>query len=153
MDDALFEQHFAAAALEADQAMGQAESQINPINAGTSTTTQQEPIWDTPDYLGPSKQRDPPTNPIIDASIHDPIGSDLISDSKDKRKEPNALDDGDELARTAGTLLESVKHDHSQKFQQSSFLSLMRQLRDREVRVEGDKIVDVGCSTSSASVF
>ena len=49
----------------------------------------------------------------------------------------------DELARTAGQLLENVKGDQSRKFQESSFLSLMRQLRDREVRVEGDKFVHV----------
>ena len=45
------------------------------------------------------------------------------------------------LARTAGQLLNSVRDDQSQKFQESNFLALMRQLRDREVRVEGDKIV------------
>ena len=51
--------------------------------------------------------------------------------------------DADGLARTAGELLDKVKHDSNPKFQNSSFLSLMRQLRDREVHVEGDKIVNV----------
>ena len=54
-----------------------------------------------------------------------------------------AANDADELARTAGQLLDNLKHDQSQKFQQSNFLSLMRQLRDREVKVEGDKLVEV----------
>lgn len=51
--------------------------------------------------------------------------------------------DADELAWTAGELLDNVKHDQNPKFQKSSFLSLMRQLRDREVHVEGDKIINV----------
>lgn len=56
--------------------------------------------------------------------------------------------DADELAKTAGQLLDSLKHEQSQKFQQSNFLALMRQLRDKEVRVEGDKMVDVNFDVS-----
>jgi hypothetical protein len=75
------------------------------------------------------------------------IGSDRILEESLKRDEDNIdNDDADELARTAGQLLYNVRHDQSQKFQQSSFLSLMRQLRDREVQVEGDKLVDVSLS-------
>lgn len=77
-------------------------------------------------------------------SDHRPIGSDRILDKARKRgEEGKEADDAEELARTAGQLLEHVKGDQSQKFQQSKFLSLMRQLRDKEVRVEGDKLVDV----------
>lgn len=72
------------------------------------------------------------------------IGSDRILDDAQAREEQNKDDnDADELARTAGQLLENVKGDQSQKFQESNFLSLMRQLRDKEVRVEGEKLVDV----------
>ncbi|KAL8878968.1 MAG: hypothetical protein Q9192_008334, partial [Flavoplaca navasiana] len=72
------------------------------------------------------------------------IGSDIISDEASQRKgETSNEQDADELARTAGQLLENVKHDQSAKFQQSNFLSLMRQLRDKEVKVEGDSIVDI----------
>ncbi|KAK7536063.1 uncharacterized protein J3D65DRAFT_627284 [Phyllosticta citribraziliensis] len=53
---------------------------------------------------------------------------------------PNQEDE--ELARTAGQLLDSVSHDTSEKFQQSNFLALMRKLRDYEVRVDGDKVVE-----------
>ncbi|MCJ1456937.1 hypothetical protein MMC28_007303 [Mycoblastus sanguinarius] len=71
------------------------------------------------------------------------IGSDrILEEAQDREQDRPEIDDGDELARTAGQLLENVKGDQSQKFQESNFLSLMRQLRDREVRVEGDKIVD-----------
>ncbi|CAL8583843.1 hypothetical protein XPA_009459 [Xanthoria parietina] len=71
------------------------------------------------------------------------IGSDSILDEALQRKEESTNEqDADELARTAGQLLENVKHDQSTKFKESNFLSLMRQLRDREVKVEGDSIVD-----------
>ncbi|KAL8854548.1 MAG: hypothetical protein Q9221_000583 [Calogaya cf. arnoldii] len=77
--------------------------------------------------------------------IHYRIGSDSIFDEailRRKEQRPNEQD-ADELARTAGQLLENVKHDQSTKFKESNFLSLMRQLRDKEVKVEGDSIVDV----------
>lgn len=75
------------------------------------------------------------------------IGSDRILDESVEDEEDNkGKKEADELARTAGQLLDNVKHDQSQKFQQSSFLSLMRHLRDREVYVEGDKLVDVSLS-------
>jgi len=54
---------------------------------------------------------------------------------------PKSIDE--ELARTAGSLLESVSHDTSEKFQSSVFLQLMRRLRDKEVTVEGEKFVEV----------
>ncbi|GAM38838.1 hypothetical protein TCE0_034f09897 [Talaromyces pinophilus] len=66
------------------------------------------------------------------------IGSDLIGTTE----ETNAQDhkeDSDELARTAGHLLDSLSHDTSQKFKESSFLALMRRIRDREVHIEGDE--------------
>lgn len=61
------------------------------------------------------------------------------------------MNDGDELATTAARLLDSVAHDTSQKFQESQFLALMRRLRDREVRVEGDQMVDVSSSPLTPS--
>lgn len=62
------------------------------------------------------------------------------------RPEP-VQDDADALAATATQLLENVKDESSRKFRESKFLSLMRQLRDREVHVEGDKIVNVSPTT------
>lgn len=60
--------------------------------------------------------------------------------------------DADELARTAGALLNNVEDNQSQKFKESNFLSLMRQLRDREVHVEGDAIVDVSAHSAFLSI-
>jgi hypothetical protein len=65
------------------------------------------------------------------------IGSDTIAPQLD------GVDESDELAKTAGQLLDSVRHDQSQKFKESNFLALMRQLRDREVTVEGDEFRQV----------
>lgn len=72
---------------------------------------------------------------------HEVIEVHPVGKSHQKDGESNV--EADELARTAGALLENVKSETSKKFQESSFLSLMRQLRDREVTVEGDKFVDV----------
>ncbi|KAJ7902083.1 hypothetical protein B0H14DRAFT_2669831 [Mycena olivaceomarginata] len=51
--------------------------------------------------------------------------------------------ESDELARTAGLLLDTVRDAQAQnpKFQNSAFLGLMRGLRDREVVVEGNEVV------------
>ncbi|RHZ56756.1 protein pex20 [Aspergillus thermomutatus] len=66
------------------------------------------------------------------------IGSDTIPQI-DKNDPLSRLDDADDLARTAGQLLDSVSHDQSEKFRQSNFLALMRRIRDREVQIEGDE--------------
>lgn len=102
-----------------------------------------------------TQNRMPPNDPAKDAvnmysSTEIRIGSDIIIDEVSER-EARGMDtnDADELARTAGQLLDNLKHDQSQKFQNSSFLSLMRQLRDREIQVEGDKLVDVSTSYST----
>lgn len=80
------------------------------------------------------------------------IGSDRILHQDDGRRADTQLhDEADDLARTAGQLLDSVKHEQSQKFQESSFLALMRQLRDREVRVEGDRMINVSSSLPPTS--
>ena len=67
------------------------------------------------------------------------IGSDTIP--AESGLNPQA--ESDELARTAGKLLDTLKEEQSSKFQNSAFLGLMRQLRDREVRIEGDQVVSV----------
>jgi hypothetical protein len=68
-------------------------------------------------------------------TIHDP----LSQDPKTWQEQNNP----DALARTAGQLLDSVRHDQSDKFQKSQFLQLMRQFRDKEATVKGDKIVGI----------
>lgn len=71
------------------------------------------------------------------------IGADQIHDpvSGTSEQRPDAETDPDALARTAGQLLNSVRHEQSAKFQNSQFLELMRRVRDREVQVVGDGFV------------
>ena len=82
------------------------------------------------------------------------IGSDALRyvEKQDRTVEPNTRD-ADELARTAGELLNSVSHDQSDKFQNSQFLNLMRKIRDREVEVQNNDLQDksTGLATSEMS--
>ncbi|KAJ3724705.1 hypothetical protein C8R42DRAFT_662545 [Lentinula raphanica] len=48
----------------------------------------------------------------------------------------------DELARTAGLLLETVKTEQNPKFRNSTFMNLMTQLRDQKVIVKGNEMVE-----------
>jgi hypothetical protein len=67
----------------------------------------------------------------------DPIGADRIQDPNE-----GPQDDPDALAQTAAHLLDSVRNNKSEKFANSEFLELMRAFRDKELRVQGDKIID-----------
>ncbi|KAJ7072152.1 hypothetical protein C8F01DRAFT_1102757 [Mycena amicta] len=49
--------------------------------------------------------------------------------------------DADELARTAGILLETVRDAENPKFKNSEFMTLMRGLRDRDIVVDGNDMV------------
>ena len=60
--------------------------------------------------------------------------------------------ENDELARTAGMLVDSVREEVNPKFKNSQFLGLMRQLRDGEVVVDGNKMVDAGEANSGVDV-
>jgi len=78
---------------------------------------------------------------------HERIGSDLI----EQAGSGNAKHDPDALAITAGQLLERVQDNQSEKFRNSKFLQLMRQLRDRQVTVDGDKIVSGDSEAAEAT--
>ncbi|KAF9171775.1 hypothetical protein BGX21_009807 [Mortierella sp. AD011] len=56
---------------------------------------------------------------------------------------PQADQDNKEaLAKTAGLLLDSVNTQGNEKFKNSSFMNFMRRLRDQEVAIEGNKLVE-----------
>ncbi|PVG00366.1 TPR-like protein [Serendipita vermifera] len=59
--------------------------------------------------------------------------------------------DGDELSRTAGLLMDSLKDEENPKFKNSEFMGFMRQLRDKELVVEGDKLVPGSEATSATA--
>ena len=93
----------------------------------------------------------PEQNVQHDMETFERIGADTIEDTLATETDRSRTIDGDELARTAGALLDRVKDDHSAKFQQSSFLALMRQLRDKEIVVDGEQMVPVSLSGHSAA--
>jgi len=70
-------------------------------------------------------------------------------EERKKEEEVPQRNDDDAMAETAGHLLERVSDNTSEKFRKSQFLELMRRLRDREVRVEGDKMVEVSFLTAT----
>ena len=70
------------------------------------------------------------------------IGSDTIPQTDQQDPQTKARE-ADALAQTAGQLLDSVRHEQNEKFQQSNFLALMRRIRDREVEVKGDEFREV----------
>jgi peroxin-5 len=86
----------------------------------------------------------------VDTSL-DQLGLDRqMSAPPDSRQARPKAQDADELARTAGLLIESVRDEQNPKFQNSQFMGLMKQLRDREVVVEGDKMVESSSGVSDA---
>ncbi|KAI5289937.1 hypothetical protein KEM52_000619, partial [Ascosphaera acerosa] len=112
-DDEAFEAAFAEARAEIDQLERHQQPQ--------STSTQHGAAPDTTTQHETSSPR---------------IGADTIADTP---RDAHGANQSDDLARTAGQLLNSVQYETSQKFRESSFLALMRQLRDREVVVDGDE--------------
>lgn len=123
LDDAAFEEAFAQARAEIEQ---QEEAELLHTDLGHDTAMKHFADRDLP----------------MDDQEQIRIGSDAI-EYHDKDETKDNSDEGDELAKTAGQLLDSVSHDQSQKFRESSFLALMRRIRDREVKVDGDEFRDV----------
>ncbi|KAI8917057.1 hypothetical protein DFJ77DRAFT_459010 [Powellomyces hirtus] len=56
--------------------------------------------------------------------------------------EINSGNSKEALSQTAGMLLDAVAGSANPKFQDSKFLSFMKQLRDQEVSIEGNKVVE-----------
>ncbi|KAF9432009.1 hypothetical protein BGZ76_011410 [Entomortierella beljakovae] len=66
---------------------------------------------------------------------------------------PQADQDNKEaLAKTAGMLLDSVDTQRNEKFKNSSFMNFMRKLRDQEVAIEGNKLVEQTAPAGVSSV-
>lgn len=122
-----------------------AESLIKAINErlmsqyplGTHVPMSQEQIWKDLEAAGYMRTPEP-----LQRMEPQP-------QEEQKQEEPPKRNDDDEMAATAGRLLERVADNTSEKFQNSQFLGLMRRLRDREVRVQEDKIVEVDSNQPS----
>ncbi|KAF3388545.1 hypothetical protein F1880_003527 [Penicillium rolfsii] len=79
-------------------------------------------------------------DPVVQEYDEIRIGSDTISPQGQQAEPLTQANDADLLVQTAAKLLDSVRHETDQKFQQSNFLELVRRIRDREVQVEGDEL-------------
>lgn len=154
LDEAAFEAAFTEAA--------SADLQTTPSSANKKTLQQpqrqREPFTVDDATNLESASRTDSQLPLFQLDNLPKIGSDLIppkprpvdtvshshSDPQPQAQQrPSAMEsDSDSLALTAGELLHSVRDDSSEKFRQSNFLALMRRLRDREVVVRGDDIVE-----------
>ena len=62
-------------------------------------------------------------------------------------------EEADRLAQTAGELFDRLQHerDTNEKFRNSTFMALMKKLRDREVIVSGNEMVETSTFTKSES--
>jgi peroxin-5 len=60
--------------------------------------------------------------------------------------------DADALSRTAGSLVETLRHEQNPKFRSSEFMRLMRSLRDKTLVVEGTDFV-AGQGSASGSTL
>ncbi|KAI9814488.1 MAG: hypothetical protein M1832_005894 [Thelocarpon impressellum] len=151
-DDAAFELAFEAATSE-QMPEEQQEGHL-PEGRQEETDSGQQILLDE---SAQNLMNEPP-RPLFEDSLEDldriaaeALRAESVAETARETAQPQQADDGDELARTAGELLNSVKDNQSQKFQQSSFLALMRQLRDKEVVVEGnDMMQDPHSRPSSA---
>jgi hypothetical protein len=135
-DEAAFERAFdeaARAEAESMQEFTQRESNQENIEMG------QDILLDkSAEVLMASDDLERTSNELLS---QERIGADTIHDPLFEAQDQPRNEDPEELARTAAKLLDSVQHDQSAKFQNSQFMSLMRQFRDREKTVEGDAVV------------
>ncbi|KAI1794109.1 TPR-like protein [Ganoderma leucocontextum] len=88
----------------------------------------------------------------LNSAVEVPLGAETATEEPLRAQ----THDPDELARTAGLLLDTVQSEPNAKFKNSAFMGLMRQLRDGEVIVEDNEMVQrseaVGGIQSSTDV-
>lgn len=87
----------------------------------------------------------------FDSLLNDPVAEEMLREDQQvpdqQQDDIRAQNNDDALAATAEELLQKVSNNTTDKFRNSQFLGLMRRLRDREVKVEGDKMVEVESTT------
>lgn len=144
-DQAAFEREFEALATEALRSV-EPESETTELGQDTRVSGEQQDRYLGVNELGKEDQsiseRDYASEPLQQEPI-DVIPQHMREAVEEQTQARDRPETDEDLAHTAGILLESVSDNTSKKFQDSNFLQLMRQLRDHEVRVDGDKIVNV----------
>jgi hypothetical protein len=143
---AAFDEAFA----EAEDAYTSEQGQLQPdlSNEGLVAGVRLDPIFTS--QHSALQQSDSIQNDLDFRNPAIRIGSDMIpqTDHEAPRTSEQISRDHDELARTAGQLVNSVSGDKSSKFENSQFLSLMRKLRDRQVEVRGEDFHDIDKNAS-----
>ena len=81
------------------------------------------------------------SDPVAEEMLREDTDSAVYASDSEMEQQKQQQDD-DALAMTAQELLEKVEHNQTDKFRNSQFLNLMRKLRDREMRVEGNDMVE-----------
>lgn len=72
-------------------------------------------------------------------------GMESVGDEgREREEQSDGRGEGDKLAETAGELFDRLQYERErdEKFRNSRFMALMRKLRDREVVVEGNEMVE-----------
>ncbi|RKF76064.1 putative peroxin 20 [Golovinomyces cichoracearum] len=118
------------------EAFARAFEQVAELEKNEVQDMHQEPASLEQESL--SKNRFVDSSSILD-DVHltqAPIGADAI-----EYENFYEVHDSSSLSRTASKLLKSVDDDQSLKFQNSQFLELMRQFRDKNTTIKGNKIV------------
>lgn len=129
--------------VEQEQPMMQGDSSLESMVEQVEAATQQEATNMLNEVAQQAEQERywRPEDTIHNSDVeYRPFGHQQEESRQEDQQRPTQDDDA--LAATAQELLEKVSHDQSDKFKNSQFLSLMRKLADREIRVEGDKMVE-----------
>ncbi|KAK0461267.1 uncharacterized protein EV420DRAFT_1531213 [Desarmillaria tabescens] len=127
---------------------------VSPSQSSSTPRLHYSPPWNNVAAYGPSQR--PVFLPQIPKNISNPpsvmhdtrVSWDNEFESQEqllhKQEDQSRQIQGeqDELARTAGMLLETVQGENNPKFQNSQFMGLMRQLRDRTIVVDGNQMVE-----------
>ncbi|KAJ5099260.1 hypothetical protein N7532_006261 [Penicillium argentinense] len=129
-DDAAFEAAF-------DQARANLEHLLESEVSSQTETSFEEMSQADPGTVLPDE--------VLEPEIR--IGSDRIGPGQVKEDPLERIHDNDALAQTAGQLIDNLRHEQSKKFKESSFMELMRRVRDREVEVEGEHFREVSNNT------
>ncbi|KAK7053457.1 hypothetical protein VNI00_004083 [Paramarasmius palmivorus] len=129
---------------------------VMPWNGGMPTwATRSMPNF-APQINQPAQQVDRPSSSFDHASWDKEFDAHQLAPTP-QHQQPEQLarekpQDYDELAHTAGLLLDTVREEQNPKFQNSQFMSLMTQLRDRKVVVEGNQFVENTGQTTTTDV-
>lgn len=83
---------------------------------------------------------------------HEALSAASISETMQEVKPALSVEDPDALARVAGSLIDAVRDEQNPKFRNSAFLGFMKQLRDREVVLEGNKLVPRDATTTAPTI-